>query len=178
MNLAMEIRTVDPEERTLVGVVAPYDEVSYLVPDPGGERIMRGAFAKSIRQRADKIPLHDNHGTVRRLGLSRTFDDGTDGLVGLFGINEGPRGDEALEELRHGYFGGLSVGFQPLVVTRGDDGVREIREAKLMEVSLVGMPAYEGAGIVAVRNAQDLDDLLAPFRNPPAVNLEPIRPLW
>ena len=70
MNLAMEIRSVDLEERTLVGVVAPYDEVSYLVPDPGGERIMRGAFAKSIRQRSDKIPLHDNHGTDRRLGIS------------------------------------------------------------------------------------------------------------
>ena len=81
-------------------------------------------------------------------------------------------------KLRQGYFGGMSVGFQPLVVTRGADGVREIREAKLVEVSVVGMPAYEGAGIVAVREAQNFDDLLAPFRNPPAVNLDPIRPLW
>lgn len=174
----MEIRSVDTEQRVLVGVVTPYDEVSYMVPDPGGERIMRGAFAKSIRQRADKIPLHDNHGTDRRLGLSRTFDDGDDGLVGMFGVFDGDRGDAFLTEARQGYFGGMSVGFQPLVVTRGADGVREIREAKLIEVSVVGMPAYEGAGLISVRNATDLADLLAPFANPPAVDLTPIPQLW
>ena len=178
-NLAMEIRSVDVETRSVVGVVTPYDEVSYLVPDPGGERIIRGCFAKSIRQRADKIPLHENHSTAYRMGMSRTFDDGTDGLVGMFGINEGDRGDKMLDDLHHGYYGGMSVGFQPLVATRGDDGVREVREAKLMEVSVVGMPAYKGAGIIAAtRSAESLDDILAPFRNPPVVNLEPIRPLW
>jgi Escherichia/Staphylococcus phage prohead protease len=174
----MEIRSVDTDTRTLVGVVAPYDEVSYLVPDPGGERIMRGAFNRSIDHRADKIPLHDNHGTNRRLGISRQFTDDDAGLVGMFGVFDGDRGDTFLTELRQGYFGGMSVGFQPLVVTRAQDGVREVREAKLIEVSVVGMPAYEGAGIMAVRNAQDLDDLLAPFRNPPVVNLDPIPQLW
>ena len=111
--------------------------------------------------------------------MSRNFTDGDDGLVGMFGVFDGDRGDQLLDRsLRHGYYGGMSVGFQPLVATRAADGVREIREAKLMEVSVVGMPAYEGAGIVAVRNAENLADLLAPFRNPPAVNLEPIPQLW
>ena len=39
---------MDDAERRIVGVVAPYDETTYLVPDPGGERIMRGAFKRSI----------------------------------------------------------------------------------------------------------------------------------
>lgn len=178
-QLAMEIRSVDTSERTLVGVVAPYDQTTYLVADPGGERIARGAFSKSIRQRADKVPLHDNHGTQRRMGISKSFEDGDDGLVGTFLIYEGDKGDELLADLRHGYLGGMSVGFQPLVATRGDDGAKEIREAKLVEVSVVGHPAYEGAGILAVRRAQLVqEDLLAPFRNPPAVNLEPIPRLW
>ena len=47
-QLAMEIRSVDDAERRIVGVVAPYDETTYLVPDPGGERIMRGALQGSI----------------------------------------------------------------------------------------------------------------------------------
>ena len=45
-ELAMEIRAVDVDERTIAGVVAPYDEISYLTPDPAGERIIRGAFRK------------------------------------------------------------------------------------------------------------------------------------
>ena len=44
-----------------------------------------------------------------------------------------------------------------------------------MEVSAVGIPAYAGADILAVRHAQLVqEDLLAPFKNPPVVNLEPI----
>jgi len=174
-QLAMEIRSVQVEERTLVGVVAPYDQTSYLVPDPAGERIIRGAFAKSIRQRADKIPLHDNHGTQRRMGISRSFEDGDDGLVGTFAVYEGDRGDALLDDLRHGYLGGMSVGFQPLVATRGADGAREIREAKLVEVSVVGHPAYEGAALLAVRAAVAIPDLFPPR---PEVNLEPIPRLW
>ena len=178
-QLAMEIRSVDTSERMLVGVVAPYDQTTYLVADPGGERIARGAFAKSIRQRADKVPLHDNHGTQRRLGVSKSFEDGDDGLVGTFSIIAGRLGDDLLDDLRNGALGGMSVGFQPLVTTRGDDGAREVREAKLVEVSVVGHPAYDGAGILAVRRAQLVqEDLMAPFLNPPVVNLEPIPRIW
>jgi phage head maturation protease len=72
----------------------------------------------------------------------------------------------------------MSVGFKPLRHERGDDGVREVVEAMLVEVSVVGVPAYEGAAMLAVRSAQSLDDLLAPFANRPAVNLSPIPPLW
>lgn len=175
MNLDMEIRSVEVAERLLVGVVAPYDQTSYLVADPAGERIVRGAFRKSISQRADKIPLHDNHGTTRRMGISRSFDDGDDGLVGTFAIYEGAKGDALLEDLRHGYLGGMSVGFQPLQVTRGVDGAREVREAKLIEVSVVGHPAYEGAGLLAVRGAAQVADLFPPR---PEVNLEPIPWRW
>lgn len=57
---------------------------------------------------------------------------------------------------------------------RSADGAREIAEAKLVEVSLVAIPAYEGSGLLAVRNAQSLDDLLAPFANRPDVNLSPM----
>ena len=60
---------MDTSERTLVGVVAPYDQTTYLVADPGGERISRGAFSQErSARRADKVPLHDNHGTQRRMG--------------------------------------------------------------------------------------------------------------
>ena len=149
-----------------------------LYPIPAGNGSCAAPLRKSIRQRADKIPLHDNHGTDRRLGISRTFTDDDDGLVGMFGVFDGDRGDAFLTEARQGYFGGMSVGFQPLVATRGADGVREIREAKLIEVSVVGMPAYEGAGLISVRSVQDLENLLAPFRNPPTVDLTPIPQLW
>lgn len=176
-NLLMELRSLDITERTAVGVVAPYDEHTYRVADPGGERIVRGAFTKSIRQRGDKIPLLRNHDRALVLGRSRCFEDTPEGLIGTFKIHDGPEGDRMLEDLRTGGLSGFSVGFMKLQTPLNREGVREIREGKLEEVSAVGLPAYEGAGLLAVRNAQNLDEMLAPFRNPPVVNLEPVPPL-
>lgn len=173
--LNMELRDVRPSERLVLGIVTPYDETSYLTPDPGGERIRRGAFTKSIAQRATKIPLLRNHDRASRMGVSRSFTDTPDGLLGEFVVNPGDAGDQLLEDARNGYLGAMSAGFLPLGHShRGPDGAREIAEAKLVEVSLVALPAYEGSGMLAVRNAQDLDALLAPFQNRPAVNLDPL----
>jgi Escherichia/Staphylococcus phage prohead protease len=177
-ELPMEIREVRESERLVIGVVAPYDETTYLAPDPAGERIRRNAFARSIAHRSGKIPLLDAHERRMIMGVSRSLEETPGGLIGTFRVNEGDIGDTFLANVRNGYYGGLSAGFLPLGnVERGPDGVREIREAKLVEVSAVGVPAYEGAGLLAVRNAQDLDALLAPFRARPDVNLSPLPPL-
>jgi uncharacterized protein len=173
--LAMEIREVQETQRIVVGIVAPYDETTYLVNDPGGERIVRGAFGRSISHRGGKIPILRGHDRGKRMGTSSHFVEDAAGLVGHFRINPGDDGDAFLTECRDGYYGGLSAGFLPLGPTaRGADGAREVHEAKLVEVSAIGVPAYEGAGLLAVRSAQDLDEILAPFRARPDVNLAPI----
>ena len=175
--LAMELRSVSESARTVTGVVAPYDETTYLVGDPAGERIRRGAFRRSITHRGDKIPLLRNHDRNLRMGVSQSFAETAEGLLGEFRVNDGDAGDAFLAECRNGYFGGLSAGFLPLDHLRGDDGAREVVEGKLVEVSTVGIPAYEGSGMLAVRNAQDMDALLAPFLNRPAVDLSPLPPM-
>lgn len=175
--LPMELREVSEPERLIVGYVAPYDETTFLVNDPGGERIRRRAFARTIERRGDRIPLLDGHERHWRMGVSRRWLDEPEGLIGEFVVNEGDPGDAFLERARTGYYGGLSAGFVPVDAQRATDGVREIREARLVEVSMIGVPAYEGAGLVAVRSAQDLDALLAPFRARPDVNLAPIPPI-
>lgn len=178
-TLAMEIRAVEESARIITGIVAPYDEVSYLTPDPAGERIGRGAFAKSIRQRSTRIPLfigHDHKGAA--VGLSTDWDDGGEGLIGSFRVKPGRAGDEALADARGGYLPAMSVGFRPLVHGRDGDGVTVVREAMLLEVSLVGVGSYAGAEVLAVRSAQHLETLLAPFANPPAVDLTPFPEPW
>lgn len=173
----MELRDVRESERVVIGVVAPYDEISYLAGDPRGERIKRGAFAKSIAQRAAAIPLLRNHDRGSKMGTSRTFAETPDGLLGEFVVNPGDAGDALLEDARNGYLGAMSAGFLPLGHhNRATDGVREVHEAKLVEVSLVALPAYEGSGVLSVRNAQNLETMLAPFMARPDVNLAPLPP--
>lgn len=174
--LGMELRDVRPSERLVIGLVAPYDETSYLTPNPAGERINRGAFAKTLRQRSGAIPLLRNHETAVSMGTSRSFAETPEGLLGEFVVHEGERGDALLEDARNGYLGAMSAGFLPLVHRAGSDGAREVAEAKLVEVSLVALPAYESAGILSVRSAQSREAMLAPFRARPDVNLAPLPP--
>lgn len=173
--LPMEIRAVNLDERTITGVCAPYDEVSYLVPDPSGERIVRGAFAKSLRQRHDRILLFRGHSHDRAIARSRSFEDAEGGLVGVFHARPSSVGDEALEEARDGYLPGLSVGFRPVNQRRGADGVREITEAALIEVSLVTIPAYDGARVMAVRDAETYSTNAYP---PLELDLGAVMPAW
>jgi len=178
-HLPMELRAVDAPARLIEGVVVPYDEVSYLTPNPEGERVRRRAFSRSIADRGDRIPLMRAHDHEVVYGRSVGFTEGDGGLVGEFRVNEGDRGDALLAEIRQGYLGSLSVGFQVVRSERDSEGVLEILEGRLHEVSVVGLPAYAGASMMSVRSAQDLEDLLAPFKVPrPDVDLSPIPPIW
>ena len=177
-DLAMELRSVNVDTREIEGAVQVWAETSYLTPDPSGERIMRGAFAKSIAERGTRIPLCLAHNHERAVGMSKRWAEDASMLSAVFGVRPGELGDQALEDARDGYLPGLSVGFLPIKQTRAADRVIEVREAKLFEVSLVLIGAYDGSRVLAVRNAQSLDDLLAPFRNPPVVDLSPVPPIW
>jgi Escherichia/Staphylococcus phage prohead protease len=179
-TLAMEMRSVSLDERLIVGVAAPYGTVSHLTPHPEGERIMRGAFRRSIAHRGDRIPLCRAHDHTHALGMAREWTDDDNALVGTFHVRQSALGDEALEEARDGYLSGLSVGFLPVAggVTHGRDGVREVRDARLVEVSLTVIPSYDGAEVLAVRQAQSVGDIMAIFRAKPAVDLSPLPALW
>lgn len=176
-KLAMEIRTTDESQRLIIGIAVPYDETTYRVP--GGERVIRGAFKRSIQHKADKIPLAVAHDPKMVMGWSQEWEETAEGLQGSFRVNDGAKGDQILEDVRNGYYPSMSVGFEATRagVHRAPDGVREIREAKLVEVSLCGIPAYDGAAVLAVRTAQSLDELLAPFQNIPKWDLDPLPPL-
>jgi Escherichia/Staphylococcus phage prohead protease len=171
-HLGMEVRSFDQEQRLIMGIAVPYDETTYRVP--GGERVKRGAFRQTVQQRGHKIPLLVQH-AGKVMGYSTSFAEGSDGLEGTFKVNPGTLGDQVLEEVRDGYLPSMSVGFMPTRngVIRASDGVSEVVDAKLVEVSLVGVPAYEGAAVLAVRSAQDLDALMAPFQNLPQWDLAP-----
>jgi HK97 family phage prohead protease len=176
-TLDMEIRDVTEARREIVGQVAPYNETTYLTGDPRGERLVRGCFRASINQRGARIPLcvGHNHGRAA-VGLSTAWQEDGDGLRGVFAVRPDDEGDKVLADVRDGYLPAMSVGFAPIPSRsrRASDGALEHTEAALKEVSLVVVGAYDGARVLEVRSAQNLDDLLAPFRNPPAVDLSPL----
>lgn len=142
--------------RTVVGLAVPYDTPT-VIRENGvvyDEVFRHGAFAQTIEQRAERVKFLLNHNRqALPLGRALSLREDAAGLVGEFRVSATRAGDEALELIRDGALDGLSVGFVP-VKDRGtpESGFVERLESKLIEVSGVAFPAYEGALIAGVRH--------------------------
>lgn len=150
----LEVRAAG-DGRTVVGIVAPFDQVAR-VSDGGpayNEKFVRGAFARTIAERGDRVKLLSQHArNANPLGRATLLREDTAGLYGEFHVSKTQAGDEALELLRDGALDSFSVGFRP-VAQRHERGVTARTEVAVLEVSLVTIGAYSEAKVLAVRNA-------------------------
>lgn len=142
----------DGDGRTVSGIVVPFDTVAR-VSDGGPsyeERFQRGAFAKTIAERGDRVKLLMQHDSREPVGKAVELREDPAGLFGSFRVSNVPAGDHALELVRDGVIDSFSVGFSPVKHTR--DGVVTVRtEVALREASLVTFPAYDTARVTALR---------------------------
>lgn len=140
--------------RTVFGVVVPFGQVAEVSDGAGSyrERFEFGSFDRSIRERGSKVRLFDSHNT-RRLPIGRAteLNERSDGLHAAFEIAATRDGDDALELVRSGTVDSFSIGFRG-IRERFDGDVMVRTEVALMEVSLVGLPAYAGATVAGVRS--------------------------
>jgi HK97 family phage prohead protease len=122
------------------------------------EQHAQGSFTGSLARRW-RLPLlfaHDSR--AMPIGISEAWDSRTDGLWGRWKVAPSAIGQEAAKWARDGGLG-LSIGFQPIRSSwqyarqwdprAGWDGMDRVTrlESRLLEVSLVPTPAFEGAVI-------------------------------
>lgn len=156
----LELRETEASEsgRYLEGRAVPYgvwQDVGWYM-----EMIRKGAFAKSIREAARKLPLllfHD--GRSFPVGVSERWTETDDGLDVVWRLDTADRAQEAARLAAEGMLTGLSVGFLGIQAERSydeDSGMSwvERTEARLMEVSLTPTPAYAGAKVSLVRSRE------------------------
>ena len=151
----LKFENANVEERTFEGYAAAYGNV-----DSDGDIIQMGAFAKSIQEGfpAGRIKVLYQHERDKPIGMPIEMREDDRGLYVKARVSKTRTGDETLELMRDGVLDRMSVGFR--VPTgkseiRGD-GVRVIREGKLMEFSVVTFPANEAAIITAVKSLHDI----------------------
>lgn len=147
----LEVRS---EARTIIGIAVPFDveaDVGRFV-----EVFRRGAFARTISERGDKVKLLALHDGTSRLPVGRAtvLREDTAGLYAEFRVSRTTQGDEVLALVGDGALDALSIGFSPVRDT-WDAGHAKVErhEVRLHEVSVVAFGAYKDARIVAVRNA-------------------------
>jgi HK97 family phage prohead protease len=175
----LEVRNAETmaEERVMRLLLVPYGEVSHLTKYPQGERFLKGAFRKAASEfRGRKTPLYlfRAHEHSRAVGRATSLTDTAEGPIAEFKIAGTPAGDEVIQEHREGLLSAVSVGFRAIADSiNRNDGVREVREAALLETSVLPIGAYDGAKVLEYR--EPTIDLSA-YRVPPPPTIDPALP--
>jgi HK97 family phage prohead protease len=163
--------TVDYPERIIEMIAVPYDEET-IVRDRGRmvrESVAPGAFA-GVERRANRVKVNLAHNVEAVVGRAMALHpDRPEGLVAELRISRTPRGDDMLALAADGAID-ASVGFAPMPggeQWNGDRSARRITRAYLGHIALTGDPAYQGANVLAVRQASaPAPDLPASARVP------------
>ena len=119
--------------------------------DSYGDVVDRGAFAKTIGDKAGRFPILWQHNPDEPIGVSTGMVEDMHGLAVTGQLNlDTQRGREAYSLLRQGALQGLSIGYQT-VNSVMDGKLRRLTEVKLWEFSVVTFPANELANVTSVK---------------------------
>jgi HK97 family phage prohead protease len=146
----MHVRAVNTDERTVTGIAVPYNQPTEIRDWDG---TYTEEFAPGAVQDSDDALLYWRHSEP--IGRIISHRDTPAGWEITARISETPRGDEAYTLLRDGVVRKFSVGFRPITTEIDAETGNVTRTAvQVPEVSLVPMPAYDGADVLDVRHRQ------------------------
>jgi HK97 family phage prohead protease len=145
-----EIKAGSAETGTFQGLASVYNVV-----DRQGDVVLPGAFTKSIAENGGEIPLLYQHRQDWSVGLGKLIDTeiglALDGKLAL-GVHEA---DQSWKRMQAGILKSMSIGYD-VTLSSFKDGVRQLQEIKLWEVSLVTIPANPLAGILGMKSYEDV----------------------
>lgn len=126
--------------------------------------ILPGAFAKSLEKWAVKNkmpPVLWNHNDGEPIGVYTSIYEDEKGLFveGRLLIDDVPRAKSTHALLKAGAIDGLSIGYKTKKANQQTNGIRELVELDLGEISIVTMPANEESLITSVKSKLEEGEL-------------------
>jgi len=134
------------------------------VPDHGGDVVMPGAFAASLRRRGPAdIRFLFQHDPAQPIGVWDEIREDKRGLYVRGRLIGGvARAREIAALLRAGGLDGLSIGFRTVRADRDPRlRTRRLHEIDLWEISIVTFPMLPGAKVSRIKRAKPPDDITA-----------------
>ena len=136
---------VDTTKREITGYAATWDE------DQVGDIITKGAFSKTLSERAARVKFMYNHKHL--MGKPIEMYEDSVGLVTKSVVVESEQGDHVLKLAQMGALDEMSIQFTiPKGKSEFKDGLRFISEVKLFEFGPVDFPANSAARILDVKS--------------------------
>lgn len=128
--------------------------------DKGGDIVAKGAFARTIAQRGDKLKMLWNHKSdAMPIGRYTKVEEREGGLYVEGKLSDTSAGRDVMTLLSDGAIDSMSIGYAVRDHEYKDDGVRVLKDLDLFEVSLVNFPMNEMAVVTQVKNQFDVRGL-------------------
>lgn len=135
-----EVKDLDTAGRRVVFAAASFGNV-----DSDNDVIIKGAFAKSIQERGHestsnrKIKFLRYHDFEHEIGVIKSLEETNDNLLVMSDLGRSTKGNDAFLDYQDGIITEHSIGFMLVQdkINIRQDGVRELKEVNLMEVSAV-----------------------------------------
>lgn len=153
-EFTFEIKQLDAEERTFEGYASIFGNV-----DAYNDIVQQGAFKKTLQERGNNIKILWQHDPTKPIGKVVEAKEDKVGLKVKGKISETDPGNEALQLMRDGVIGELSIGYDTIKRDYDEEGHRLLKEIKLYEVSPVTFPANNQAVVTAVKSVVGFKDL-------------------
>lgn len=151
-RIVLEIKSLS-EDGSFTGIASVYG-----VEDSYGDIIEKGAFTKTIQENPE-IPLLWQHDDSEVIGKGSVSEQSGKIMISAQLDMEDPTAQKAYRKIKNKLVKGLSIGFQSIKKTFGEENgkyIRRIQELKLMEVSIVTFPALAQAQITSVKSTDEL----------------------
>lgn len=142
----LELKTFD-QPGMFSGILSIYGGI-----DEYNDRILPGAYTKTIKENGGRVPLLWQHDPAEPIG-ELALEDTQRGLAvtgRLVLADDVPAARKAYALLKAGVIRGLSIGFRP-IKSMVVNGIREISEARLFEGSIVTFNADPEAHVSVVK---------------------------
>jgi HK97 family phage prohead protease len=149
-RFSLKIKSVD-DTGTFTGLGAAYNNV-----DLGGDRILPGAFTRTLAA-GKQFPLLWQHDPSNPIGTAKVTDTPQGLQVEGTLLLQDPTVLKAYTFMKAGVIKGMSIGFETLQSSMDGD-VRQLKELRLWEISVVTFPMNESATISGVKSLSLSDD--------------------
>lgn len=167
IRFEMDVAATDLVARTIEGVIVPFGDVGRIA---GTDYRFRPGSVKLARARTPLLVDHDRGAPV---GVLAELVESESGVVGRFSVDATPDGDRALIQAASGSRGSLSVGAELDDYVEAADGVVDVEAARVLEVSLLALGAFERAAVTRVAAEQDTPEPDPPTAPPTGPTPEP-----
>lgn len=148
---------MDYTQEKSIGVIEGYAS-TYGNVDLGGDVVTKGAFTQTLRHKGGKVPLLLDHSYTSKdvAGVAYLTDD----EKGLKLNGEMPLGIKSIAETYEkikfladrGIKMGLSIGYDTIKSTTSPDGIRNLKELALHEVSITPFPMNTQSMIMSAKS--------------------------